>query len=99
MSMTGEQNEEPKVMESLLLSMGHFWSGRETNDRQVDLLERNFRQDEMLAALKELAKKTDLPVPKQRQGGNNRTATKAQAEDVVAMLKKLVDLDRLPRFL
>ena len=98
-TMPDEENDEPKVMESLLLSMGHYWSGRETNDRQVDLLERNFCQDEMLAALKELAKKTDLPVPKQRQGGNNRTATKAQAEDVVAMLKKLGDEDRLPRFL
>ena len=97
--MTGEEGEPPKVMESLLLSMGHYWSGRDTNDRQVDLLERHFRQDEMLAALKELAEKAGLPAPKQRQGGNNRTATKAQAEDVVAMLKKLGDEDRLPRFL
>ena len=75
--MTGDESEGLKAMESLLLSVGHYWSGRETADRQVDLFERHFRQDEMLAALKELAEQAKLPAPKQRQGGSNRTATKA----------------------
>ena len=97
--MTGDESEGLKAMESLLLSVGHYWSGRETADRQGDLFERHFRQDEMLAALKELAGQAKLPAQKQRQGGSNRTATKAQAEDVVAMIKKLGDEDRLPRFL
>ena len=72
-----------KAIESLLLSVGHFWSLRETADWQVDLLERHFRQDEMLAALKELAELTGLPKPKKRNPGAARSATKAQAEDVV----------------
>ena len=46
---------EPKVLESLLLSVAHHWSLRETGDRQVELLERHFRQDEMISAQKELA--------------------------------------------
>ena len=44
-----------KIMGSLLLSVSHFWSVRETANRQVELIERHFRQDEMLAALRELA--------------------------------------------
>jgi hypothetical protein len=42
-------------MESLLLSVAHYWSLRETLDRQVELLERHFRQEEMRAAQVELA--------------------------------------------
>ena len=45
---------EPKVMKSLLLSLGHHWSRRETIDQQVELLSRHFCQDEMRSALKDL---------------------------------------------
>ena len=96
-NMTDEE-AEPKVMESLLLSVAHFWSIRETAGRQVDLMERHFRQDEMLAALRQLSDLVGLPAPKQRNPGATRTATKAQAEDVVAIIKQLGDGDKLPRF-
>ena len=52
----------------------------------------------MLAALRELATLVSLPAPKQRQAGASRTATWAQAEDVVAIIKQLGDQDKLPRF-
>ena len=72
-----EENEEQplNIMESLLLSVSHYWSVRETANRQVELIERHFRQDEMLAALRELATLVGLPAPKQRQAGGSRTAT------------------------
>ena len=44
-----------KIMGSLLLSVSHFWSVRETANRQVELIKRHFCQDEMLAAWRELA--------------------------------------------
>ena len=92
------EEQAPKVMESLLLSVSHFRSVRETANRQVELIERHFRQDEMLAALRDLATLVGLPAPKQRQAGASRTATWAQAEDVVAAIKQLGDEDKLPRF-
>ena len=90
---------EPKVMESLLLSVGHHWSRRETVNQQIELLERNFSQSEMLANLKELMELVGLPPPVKRQPTAARTATKAQAEDVVNAFKVLGDLDKLPQFL
>ena len=96
--MDEEETEPPRPLESLLLSVAHFWALRETANRQVDLLERHFRQDEMLAALRELSELVGLPAPKKRNPGGMRTATKAQAEDVVAVIKKLGDEDKLPRF-
>ena len=90
---------EPKVMESLLLSVGHHWSRRETIDQQVELLSRHFRQDEMLSALKDLRELVDLPPPVNRQPSAARTATKAQAEDVVNIFKLLGNQDKIPRFL
>ena len=101
---TAEQTaarNEPKVMESLLLSVGHHWSRRNTVNRQVELLSTHFRQDEMYAALKELMELVELSVPAivKRQPTSARTATTAQAEDVVNIFKVLGDQDKLPRFL
>ena len=53
--MEDMEEQPPKVMESLLLSVSHFWSVRETANRQVELIEQHFRQDKMLAAWRELA--------------------------------------------
>ena len=91
---------DQKVLESLLLSVAHHWSLRETVDRQVELLERHFRQDEMVSAQKELAVllgKPEKSVPR-RNPGTGR-ATRAQAQDVVETLKQLSDQANTPRFL
>jgi len=61
----------PLVMESLLLSVAHFWSRKE----------RHFRQDEIISALKELMELLKTPMPKPRQQSVGRTATDAQATD------------------
>merc|ERR1719319_2072402 len=87
------------VMESLVMSVAHHWHLRETAARQVELLERHFRQDEMLAALKKLETLVTVPKVQERRAGTGRSASKAQAEDVVSMLKVLGDRDELPRFL
>ena len=65
-----------KVLESLLLSVAHHWSLRETVDRQVELLERHFRQDEMVSAQKELAVllgKPEKSVPRRNPGTGRAT--------------------------
>jgi hypothetical protein len=89
-----------KVLESLVLSVAHHWSLRETVDRQVDLLERYFRQDEMVSAQKKLAVllgNQAKSVPRRNPGTGS--ATRAQAQDVVETLKKLSDKANTPRFL
>jgi len=86
------------VMESLVMSVAHHWHMRETAARQVELLERHFRQDEMLAALKELEQLVKIAKVQPRRSGTGRTASKAQAEDVVQVIKQLGDRDELPRF-
>ena len=88
-------------MESLLLSVAHHWSLRETADRQVELVERHFRQDEMLSSMRKLAEVVGPTCPKvnPRRGGSGKTATRSQAEDLVNTLKKLGDLAKLPRLL
>ena len=66
-------------------------------DRQVELLERFFRQDEMKAALTRLEETVGLPKHRDRRAGAMKTATRAQAENVVAALKMLGDAANLPR--
>ena len=82
------------VMESLLLSVAHFWSRKETADRVIKLIERHFRQDEMFSTLKDLMK---MKKPKERQQSAGRTACKAQALDVHGFLVELGDKNMLPR--
>jgi hypothetical protein len=90
--------DPPLVLESLLLSVAHYWSRREPPDRVVELLERHFRQDEMLAALRELAELLKRTAPHRRLPTAARTATKGQAQDVFDTLLQLGDEDKLPRF-
>jgi hypothetical protein len=87
-------------MESLLLSVAHYWSLRETSDRQVELLERHFRQEEMRAAQMELAALLGLTGKISLRGAaGGRSATKGQAQDVVNTLEKLSSGATMPRFL
>ena len=87
------------VMESLVMSVAHHWHLRETVARQVELLERHFPQDETLAALRKLETLVKIPKVQERRAGAGRTATRAQAEDIVNALKTLGDQDELPRFI
>ena len=101
-SMQGQSphgNENENILESLVLSVAHYWSCRETWDRQVELLDRNFRQDEMLHALTDLCRMKMLEKPKKRQQTVGKTATRNQAEDVVNHLMLLGDKNNLPRFM
>ena len=94
-----EREEEVPRLECLLLSVAHHWSLRETADRQVELVERHFRQDEMKNSLRKLVEVvgSDCPKVSDRKGGAGKTATRMQAEDVVNTIKKLGDLAKLPR--
>ena len=87
------------MMESLLMSLAHHWHLRETAARQVELIERHFRQEEMLVALRELETMGKIPKVQPRRSGPNRSASKAQAEDVVSVMKQLGDKEELPRFI
>ena len=88
---------EPKTIECLLLAVAHHWSGRETAERQTELLDRFFDQEQMKTALSKLEAATGKVKLTNRQNGASKTATRAQAEDVVAALKTLGDADLLPR--
>ena len=87
------------MMESLVMSVAHHWHLRETAARQAELIERHFRQDEMLAALRELETLVTMTKVQKRQAGAGRSASRAQAEDIVNVMKQLGDRDALPRFL
>ena len=87
------------MMESLVLSVAHHWHLRETAARQVELIERHFRQDEMLGALRELETLVKINKVQKRQGGAGKSASRAQAEDIVSVMKLLGDRNELPRFL
>ena len=91
----GTENE-PKSVECLLLAVAHHWSLRETAERQTELMSRFFDQEQMKTALTKLETVTGLEKHKNRQNGALKTATRAQAEDVVAALKFLGDTDSLP---
>ena len=96
-----EEVEEPppKQIESMVLAVAHHWSRRETKDRQVELIERHFRKDEMFNALMALNKLVGRKGPQNRQATSARSAAKAQAEDVVNAIIELGDQAKLPRFL
>ena len=91
---------DQRVLESLLPSVAHHWSLRQTVYRQVKLLERHFQQDKMVSAQKELAVllgKPEKSVPRRNPGAGR--AARAQAQDVVKTLKQLSDQAITPRFL
>ena len=93
-----ENMEEPRVVESLLLSIAHHWSRRETLARQFELLERHFSQDQMFSALWKLYELSFIAKPSKRKGSAAKTATTGQAEDVANAIAFLGDNDKLPRF-
>ena len=93
-----ENMEEPIVVESLLLSVAHHWSRRETLARQFELLERHFSQDQMLSALWKLHELSLTAKPSKRSGGAAKSATRGQAEDVAHAIGFLGDNNKLPRF-
>ena len=74
-SMQGQSphgNENENILESLVLSVAHYWSCRETWDRQVELLDRNFRQDKMLHAFTDLCRMKMLEKPKKQRYIKNK---------------------------
>ena len=98
MAADTENMEEPRVVESLLLSVAHHWSRRETFARQFELLERHFSQDQMLSALFKLYELSLIAKPMKRSGGAAKTATRGQAEDVANAIAFLGNNNKLPRF-
>ena len=93
-----DPDDRPSI-ESLILSVTHFWSMRESNGRQVELLERHFTQEQMCVALHDLNTTVGLAEqPKKRQPSREKTATTKQAEDLVKAIIYLGDNNKLPRF-
>ena len=50
----GTGTQDPPTVECLLLAVAHHWSIRETYERQVELMERFFDQEQMKTALVKL---------------------------------------------
>jgi hypothetical protein len=92
----------PPIVESLLLSVAAWW--RLNNDPKIaiDLIGRNFQQDDITSAMflirnfhcyTEIVGKIE-----RRQQGKGRTAIYAQAKDLVELLERMDNADKLPRF-
>ena len=80
------------AFECLLLAVAHHWSIRGPFNRQVELLDRFFDQDQMKTALTKLEGAAGLPRHANRRTGATKTATRAQAEDVAMAIKTLGEL-------
>ena len=95
-------NLYPPVVESLLLSVAAWWRLTHNKNIQIDLIGRNFQQDDVTAAMFSLRSYpgyVDLVGHiERRQQGNRRSAIYAQAQDLVELLDKLDDAKKLPRF-
>ena len=92
----------PPVVESLLLSVAAWWRLTNTPSITIDLIGRNFQQDDITGAMfmirnfpcyTALAGKIE-----RRQQGKGRSAIYAQVEDLVKLLGRMDDADKLPRF-
>ena len=63
----------------------------------IELLERNFLQDEILTALAFFISCVTITLPPRRQATATRSATRAQAEDLLKIMANLNKKNRLPR--
>ena len=93
---------QPPVLENMLLSVASFWKLRMDKNIQIDLISRNFQQEDILAALDKVKNCPgfDDTVGKitNRVWGKDRTAIAAQAKDLVELLEKLGNMEKKPRF-
>ena len=92
----------PPVIESLLLSIAAWWRLTNGPTIAIDLIGRNFQQDDITSAMfmirnfhcyTELVGKIE-----RRKQGKGRSAIYAQAEDLVKLLGRMDNADKLPRF-
>ena len=81
-------------LESLILSMLHYWSLRNEPQNVINMVEKHFTQDQMYTAhcsLKPAKAVTKCVVSK------NRPASKAQAESLYNYMSKLNNENKLPK--
>ena len=92
----------PPVVESLLLSVAAWWRLNNDPNIAIDLIGRNFQQDDITSAMFTLRNfhcYTELVGKiERRKQGKGRSAIYAQAEDLVKLLGKMDNADKLPRF-
>ena len=93
---------QPPVLENMLLSIASWWKLTLDKNVQIDLISRNFQQEDILAALRKVKNCPgfDLIVGQivNRDWGKDRTAIAAQAKDLVELLEKLGNMEKKPRF-
>ena len=86
--MLPEANDwQPLVLEKMLLIVASWWKLRMDKNVQIDLISKNFQQEDILAALRKVKKFPDCyPVVgkiTQRVWRKDRNAIAAQAKDLV----------------
>ena len=95
-------DQEPPVVENLLLSVAAWWRLTLDKNTVIDLISRNFQQDNIIFALEKVKKCpgfNDLVGEvKRRNPSDNRSATSAQAKDLVELLIKMAKETKLMRF-
>ena len=84
-------------VESSLLGLTSWWMLSSTQNEVIELLERNFLQDEILTALAFLNSCATITLPPRKQANATRSATRTQAEDLVKIMVNLNKEIRMPR--
>ena len=88
-------DKEVKLMESLVLSMMHWWTIQGIDSNQVkDMMEKRFNQDQIFNAHWKL---TGVK-PTHHNGGARGTAGRMQAEGLFKLYDQLTKEGNLPRF-
>ena len=92
----------PPVVESLLLSVAAWWRLTHGPNIAMDLIGQNFQQVDITGAMvmiRNFPCYTELVGKiKKRKQGKGRSATYAQAEDLVKLLGRMDNADKLSRF-
>ena len=95
-------NLQPPVVENLLLSVAAWWRLTMDKNTVIDLIGRNFQQDDIISAMEKIKKFPGyadmVGEVKKRHQSDNRSATSAQAKDLVELLAKMSGEKKRMRF-
>ena len=99
--MAGQDDGDPppKVVESLVLGVVNWWSGKFHRNQVLNLVTRHFLPMEVFEANMQLAKASQIEVPGKKNNTPSRSACEAYAIDLVNNLLELDSQKKKPRIL
>ena len=99
--MAGQDDGDPppKVVESSVLGVVNWWSGKFHRNQVLNLVTRHFLPMEVFEANMQLAKASQIEVPGKKNNTPSRSACEAYAIDLVNNLLELDSQKKKPRIL